>query len=255
MKPLRDVFVWFAERLARAELSQADHDLLHDYLEKVAQFQFRPFDVTQYNEYDWDNYRFICRELVLCLIAALLKHGKYAHVATLVDSTYFYDSNTKRQAHTGIDLFDNYIRSLDDVRNVRLRLRRVSVTADMIKERAEGDAISFDELLCADLLLHYLTFLRADATDHFWQSQVWFPRLSPYATFYESIPILERLISRRHFERVKVLFRVDTPAELRRAVEQAVHERSGYYSGLSTFEYEIPQLTHAIPLDQLASMP
>lgn len=255
MKPLRDTFVWFVQRLARVELSHADHDKLHDYLEKVAQFQFRPFDVPQYHEYDWDNYRFLCYELMLCLIAALLQQGKYADVAIIVDSTYFYDSNTKRQTHTGIDLFNKYVLSLDDARNARLGLRRVSVTADMIKERAEGTNIPFADLLNADLLLHYLTLLRADTNDGSWRRHIWFPRLSPFASSYDSIPILQRLVSARHFERVKVLFGVDTPDELKRAVQLGMDEKSRYYYGnLNTFEFAIPQLMSAIPLDRLASV-
>ncbi len=255
MGPLKDAFVAMAKRLSQSELRQADLDRLHDYLEKVAQFQFRPFNVPEYREIDWDNYRFICYELVLYLIATLLDQGKHADVAALVRSTYFYDSNTVRQTHTGIDLFNHYIGSLDGMRNSRLGLRRVSVTADMIKERAEGTGISFDSLLSTDLLLHYLTFLQVDAKVDLWQSRIWFPYLSPYATYYESIPILQKLVSARHFERVKVLFSVDTPNQLRQIIEQAAEEKSRYYEGNIGFQFAIPRLTDAVPLDQLASVP
>ncbi|HEY1915724.1 MAG TPA: toll/interleukin-1 receptor domain-containing protein [Streptosporangiaceae bacterium] len=255
MKSLRDAFIWFAQRLARSELSQADHDRLRDYLERIAQFQYRPFEVREYHQYDWDNYRFLCYELFLILAAALLKQGKHADVATLVDSTYFYDSNVDRQVYGGITIFNHYVLSLDDVRNRRLNLRRVTITADMIKERAEGTDISFAELVNADLMLHYITFLRADAHATSWQSEVWFPRLSPYANHYESIPILRRLVSARQFERVKMLFGVDAPDELREAIERAMTEKSAYYQGMSSLEFAIPQLSYVVPLERIASVP
>lgn len=255
MGQLKNVFVEFAGRLAQIELTDADLDQLHDYLERIAQFQFPPTGIAQYDVRGWDNYRFICYEMVLYLTAALVAHGKYSNLARLVDSTYFYDSATKHQCHTGIDLFNNHLISLDEVRNTRLGLRRVSVTADMIKERTAGTGVRFDDLVSADLLLHYLTFLQVDATETSWQSHVWFPRLSPYATYYESIPLLQRLVSSRHFERVKMLLGVDTTNELRRAIEQAMAQKASYYNGMSVIEFSIPRLPSAVPLDRLASVP
>jgi hypothetical protein len=255
MGPLKDAFVRFVKRLSRAELSEADLDLLHDYLERIAQFQFPGPGVSYFDLRDQDNYRFICYELVLYLTASFIEHGKYAEIATLIDSTYFYDSATKHLSYTGIGLFENYLLSLDDVRNRRLGLRRVSVTADMIKDRtAAGTGIRFDDLVSADLLLHYLTFIRADETASSWQSGVWFPRLSPYAHYEESISVLQRLVSTRQFERVKVLFRVDTPSELRQAVERAMEGKSSYYDSVSIIEFSIPRLDHAVPLDRLTSV-
>jgi hypothetical protein len=113
----------------------------------------------------------------------------------------------------------------------------------------------FDELMRADLLLHYLTFIRADTADYFWRQSVWFPRLTPYSEYNESIPVLKRLVSRRHFERAKVLFGVSAPNELKLMIERAVDGKSSYYENLSTLEYRIPQLGQAIPLSQLASVP
>jgi hypothetical protein len=255
MKPLRDIFAQFAQRLARARLTREDHDELHDYLEKIAQFQFLPAGVSYYHEYDWDNFRFLCYELFTILIAVLIKRGKYADAAAVVDSTYFYESNTDRHAHAGIDLFNNYNRSLDDVRNRRLQLRRVSVTADLIKERAEGSAPPFSDLVTTDIMLHYLTFLRANVPTVSWQSEIWFPRLSPYSTHHDGLPILRKLSSARHFERVKILFGVDTPGELKQLIERAMDEKSSYYQAMSTFDFPIPNLMRAIPLGQLATMP
>lgn len=256
MRPLRDSFIMFASYLSQSELSDADLDQLHDYLERFAQFQFRSFDVSRHYDYDWDNYRFICYESFLYLTAALVRRGKFGVLAEIVHSTYFYDSNLKRQVYSGIGgLFNSYILSLDGMRNSRLNLRRVSVTADLMKTRAEGTGVPFDDLVRADLLLHYLTFLQADVKATSWQSDVWFPFLSPYAANFESIPILQRLVSIRQFNRVKILFDVDSPDVLRDAIERAGTEKSEYYPATGRFQFSIPQLAYAVPLDRLASVP
>ena len=92
-------------------------------------------------------------------------------MATLVDSTYFYDSNTKRQAHAGIDLFNNYIRSLDDVRNAGSGSGASASPPTRSRSAQKAPISPFAAANHADLLLHYLTFLRADTTDHFWRPQ------------------------------------------------------------------------------------
>jgi hypothetical protein len=152
-------------------------------------------------------------------------------------------------------MFNQYVATLEERRKTRLQLRRVSVTADVIKARAEGSGVRFDRLVEADLLLHYLTLLLPPKDTDFWQGEIWFPRLSPFASDLEGIPVLQRLVSRRYFERVKVLFGVATPQELRERIQQALEREAAYRQGVNTFSYEIVPLIKAIPVDRLASVP
>ncbi len=109
-------------------------------------------------------------------------------------------------------MFNRYIRSIDEFRNNRLNLRRVSVTADLIKSRATHKECRFDDMREADLLLHYLTQLHADRFD-------WFPRTSVYSGRGSGVELFERLVSQRHFEKVKPLLGVGTVEELKALVE------------------------------------
>lgn len=256
MKPLRDAFVQFVDNLARSDLSEAQLDHLHDNLERLVQLQYMPSGVTYYRETDYDNYRFISYELALSLVAALIRYGRFYEIAQLVDATYFYERIIARNAYAGIALFNShYIRSLEEMRKVRLQLNRVSLTADVIKARAEGGPLSFDELIEADLLLHYLTLLREPREPNPWQPEVWFPRLSPFAEHLAGIPVLRKLVSRRHFERVKVIFNVESPKELKVLVDKASQREATYRQGMDTFHYVISPLERAIPVDRLASVP
>ena len=180
MRPARDSFISFTRQLPQLQPDDEDVDLIHDYFERLAQLQYRPADVHSYLETQWDQYRFICCELMLYFAAILIRNGKYALLTKFVNSTYFYKSNASQQQYQGIALFNHFMGSLDSERNVRLQLNRVSVTADMIKTRAEGSGIPFEELIAADLLLHYMTLLDSSTSESFWQSSVWFPRLSVF---------------------------------------------------------------------------
>lgn len=254
MKPARDSFISFVRQLTQLQPSEEDVDLIHDNFERLAQLQFRPASINSYLDGQWDQYRFVCYELMLYFTAILVRYGKYSMLADFANSTYFYESDANRQQSEGIGLFDHRVWSLDEVRNSRLQLNRVSVTAGMIRTRAEGSGIPFKDLMAADLLLHYMTLLNASTGETSWQSSVWFPRLSAYRT-YETIPTLYKLISRRHFERVKVLFGVGTPEELKDLLIKAQEPANRYYSGSSPFYFHIPALSEAFQLEKLASMP
>lgn len=255
MKPLKDSFVQFADRLGRQSLTVDDLDHIHDNLERLAQLQYPVLTSRYYRETDWDNYRFICYELVLYLVALLVRYGRFGEVAKLIDSTYFYERMTDRNSYTGIAVFNsNYIRSLEELRKRRLQLNRVSLTADLIKERAEDGLLEFDSLIEADLLLHYLTLLREPLDPPLWQPEVWFPRLSPFAEHLRGIPVLTKLVSRRHFERAKVLFGVNDPDELKILIDGSVAREATYRQGVDTFHYTIPPLESVIPTERLASV-
>lgn len=255
MRPARDSFISFTGQLLQLQPDDEDVDLVHDYLERIAQLQYRPADVYQYAETEWDQYRFICYELMLYLVAALIRNGKFTLAAIFINSTYFFESNVGRQHAESVALFNRYVKSLDEDRNTRLQLQRVSVTADMIKSRAEGSGIPFNELVAADLLLHYITLLNAPDSEPLWRSNVWFPRLSVFASESSYVPTLRKMLSRRHFNRVKVLFEVATPEELIDRINKAQAKALQYYSGANTFYYHIPELAYAFRVEGLASMP
>lgn len=255
MRPLRETFITFVDKLFRSGLNDDEIEALHDSLERIGQFQFRPWDVMQFQSTDWDNYRFFCYELILYVVATFIRYGRYNEVAQIVDTTYFYNSNTKRQTDGGVAMFNQYVATLEERRKNRLQLRRVSVTADLIQARAQGGAVSFDNLIEADLLLHYMTLMSPPRDTKYWQGDVWFPRLSTFASDLEGIPLLQRLISRQYFDRLKTLFRVATPTELEEKVEQALERETSYRQGADSFYYQIVPLARAIPINRLASVP
>lgn len=255
MRPLRDVFVDFATKLAGVGLNDEELDLVHDYLSKMAQYQNRPYRLQEYRDADFDNYKFFCYEAVLYFVAVFISKGRFKEIAYLVNSTYFFESSTGLTDHGGINIFNEYPRSLEEIRNQRLKLNRVSIVADMIRSRAEGSSVDFDALLEADLILHYVTFLHiVPRQDWNWNWSVWFPRLSPFSSRTGNISLLEKMISKRFFERAKVLFDADTPQDLVDKAEQSKEKAAEYYRGMG-FRYNVSPIYTLIKIDNLASVP
>jgi hypothetical protein len=132
----------------------------------------------------------------------------------------------------------------------------LSVTADFIKTRAEGSGVPFEELASAAMLLHYVTLLNTpDSGAASWFGSIWFPRLSVYLSYAASVPVLQRLVSRRQFNRVKILFEVDTPQGLTDKLTEAAASAARYYGGAGRFYHHIPDFDTAFPAQALASMP
>ncbi len=248
MLPLRNDFIDFTLMLFKYR-DTVDLDPLHEFWEKLIPFIFRPEPVQSWTEVDFDNYRFFNYELMLSFITILLRLKKYSDAGYFIYSQYFHRSDTGEQRQSSIEIFNRHVRSLDEYRNNRLGLRRVSVTADLIKARAIHKEVRFEDLQQTDLVLHYVLQLRGDRFE-------WFPRTSVYGGRGSGIDLFGRMVSERHFEKMKALFDVNTVDELKSLVEQSVARRKSNripYTGL--WDYNIMPIENVIDVEKLATTP
>jgi hypothetical protein len=184
---------------------------------------------------------------MLYFIAILLQLRKYSEAAYFVHSPYFYRGTTGEFKQNGIVMFNRYAQSLDDFRNNRLQLRRVSLTGDLIKARATRTDVRFENIRETDLILHYITQLRSDRYD-------WFPRTSVYGGRGSGVEFFQRLISAGYFEKVKSLFGVNKVDELKELVGQRIERDNadrGNYSGL--WDYNNVPIKSVIDPQQIAT--
>ncbi|NHZ34114.1 toll/interleukin-1 receptor domain-containing protein [Massilia rubra] len=101
-----------------------------------------------------DLYYFFAYEAFLIQAAALLRHSCWKCLRRLMSAVYVIQSS--RQSATAAETFvafDKEMVSLDEHRNRRLTLKRVSVVADILKERCSTDKASFPEIMEADVFL------------------------------------------------------------------------------------------------------
>jgi hypothetical protein len=248
MLPLRDDFLDFSFILFKYRDS-VDLDQIHDFWERLIAFTFRPEHVQSWAEIDFDNFRFFNYELMLSFIAVLLRLRRYQEAGFFAHSRYFYRNTTNDFRQSGIEIFNRYVRSLDEFRNNRLALQRVSVTADLIKARATRKDLSFADIREADLVLHYVTALRGGRFE-------WFPRTSAYGVRGSGIELFDRMVSSRHFEKIKALFGVNAVDELKALINQYVERnKNEQYEHSSMWDYNVRPLENVIDPQQIAAIP
>ena len=248
MLPLRDDFIDFVFTVFKYQ-DPIDLEKFQNFFERLIPFCYRPENAQTYTEVDYDNYKFFIYELILNFIAILLQLKKYKEIAHFVNSQYFYrHPSSSVLTYNGIEIFDLYPRSLDEIRNKRLNLRRVSLTADLVKEHSIRKDINFDEIKQADLVLYYVTELRGNRFG-------WFPRTSVYNSRGGGVELFDKMISLQHFEKVKGLFDVQNIEQLKKLVAEYVEKNKDQqrrYSGL--WDYDIRPLENVIDTSKIGTV-
>jgi hypothetical protein len=114
----------------------------------------------RYRSIRFDFYKFLGHEMFVCLIAVLIRENKWEFISELLEKG-LYVENTRR-GNPNVVPFGNisdYVEGLEN-RNKRLKLRRVSLRADMLNERhTKGELakiVSMRQFVEAD----YFLFLR-----------------------------------------------------------------------------------------------
>lgn len=184
---------------------------LHRFFERLIPYMNRPQNITQYRDWDFDNYRFIIHELFLYAIACFIRYERFESVSYLMSNDYYLHGHSSygKDVMVPFTSFQEDMRSLE-YRNDRLKLRRLSLRSDLLKQRCLGHGIEFQQLMQADFVLFLRDHLdRPDETWHWWPETLLYVNY-PSSTF----EIFARSQSLTYFEQVKVLFGIDNKNDL-----------------------------------------
>jgi hypothetical protein len=184
---------------------------MHRFFESLVPYMNRPEHVRQWNEWDFDNFIFIVHELFLYAVAVLIKHERFDQANFLMEQKYYMPGNSDygRDIMVSFIVFRKYMRSLEH-RNKRLGLRRLSVRADLLKERSSGTGVEFRDLMQADFVLYLRAELEAEGDFGTW----WPETLLYLGHFHSPFEIFARAVSNKYFDKVKCLLAIDSPADL-----------------------------------------
>lgn len=201
------LFIAVAQYSPTTEFTQRIHRLF----ESLIPYMNRPANISQWNESDFDNFKFLIHELFLYALAILLKHDRLDQANYLLEQQYYLPENSDygRDVMVSFVVFREYVRSLEH-RNRRLGLSRLSVRADLLKERCNGTGIDFRYLLQAD----FVAFMRAEveAKDDY---KHWWPETLVYIGHFNSpFEIFARSVSKTYFDRAKILLAIEAPKDL-----------------------------------------
>jgi hypothetical protein len=184
---------------------------LHRFMERVSVYQFRPVEMNQYSNWDFDNFCFIANELFLYTIAILIRSERPNEAAELLAQQFYLGEAAPNQSEPMKDfiVFNQHVVSLDH-RNQRLSLRRLSLHADLVKRRSQVSGVPFRDLMQADFVL----FLR-DLLTRVGQWGRWQPFTLIYAgRTYSPFEIFARARSSGYFSSILPLLGAQYKAAL-----------------------------------------
>ncbi len=215
--PYRTEVIQIFSAIARYGPKEDFIESLHKFFESLISYMFRPESVTSYRNWDFDNFIFIIHELFLYAVAILIKLEQFQQASMLLSQKYYVPGNSDygRDVMVSFSVFRQYMESLEH-RNKRLKLRRLSLRANLLKERCQATGIDFKYLMQADFVL----FIRdeLDAEDSFVR---WWPEtLLWLGHFPGPFEIFARAESKRYFEKIKCLFDLGRPDDLNPLLEE-----------------------------------
>lgn len=170
--------------------------------------------VNSYHAWDWGNLKFIAQECFILCIAVFLKYERFDVVEYLLKQRYYIgkDDSHGQSTMASFGVFGNHLRSLKN-RSDRLNLRRLSLHADLIKERYTGSGISFNHIMQADFLLYLAEAMQG-------RRQAWWPETLVFKSFHGStFEIFLRSESTEYFNHIAPMLDVKFKAELEPFVE------------------------------------
>lgn len=248
--PYRNEAIEVFLALARYRKTDETWEALHKFFETLIPYISHPEQVTSWREKDFDNFRFIIHELFIYAIAALLRNECFTGVAYLLRQYYFTEQDARYggEAMLPFSRIRNPLSSLDH-RNKRLNLRRLSLHADFLEQRSKTSAFPFQQVMQADFIL----FIR-DCIDCLnpGRSQEWWPESLVYSErIYGPFEIFARSQSRQYFDKVKVIFDIETKENLVSLMEAFQKHKLW----IPTWQYHSINPYSLMALDKMTTLP
>ena len=210
--PVRNELIEVFGAIAQYDNTTNTAPVLHKFFESLTKYKNQPEGVNYSHEWDLDNLKFIVHESFLLCIAAFLKHERFDLVEYLLKQRYFEkDERYGRSTMESFGIFRFYIESFKH-RNTRLGLRRLSLHADILKDRCTDSGVSFDHVMQADFLLYLADAIQAAKEN---RRQSWWPETLLFRTIRGgTFEIFLRSESTEYFERLAVVLDIDHKDDL-----------------------------------------
>ena len=85
-------------------------------------------------------------------------------------------------------------------------------------------------------------------SDNQWGWKRWFPQTTVYHLY--QLTVLDKLISKRHFEKMKYLFNVTSVTELKAKVEKVIQIKA---DKVERFHYQFPYIANVFDFEKIGS--
>lgn len=196
-----EIFLALAQYLNTPETAQQ----LHRFFEDLLPYLERPSHISGGYRWDTDNFKFIIHELFLYAIASLLKYECFDSASYLIQQQYYLEERNGSSSMVSFSEMRPHLQSLEN-RNKRLKLRRLSLHADLLKQRADAFGYKFRQVMQADFVLYLQDCFEAIRGN---TRQRWYPETLIYLEYENNaFEFFARAQSKAYFENLKVLFAI-----------------------------------------------
>ena len=199
LRPYRDEFVEGLGFITRFDEEKKFAESLHRFFEILLSTRSSRFARHYGEDAESTPLAFLTWEMFLCAVALLLRESRFEHVRALFEPYQAGSRGRETGSLRAFDALDPGFRLLDETRKHRLRLNRISISADLIHERTVGTDLPFSLLVQADVVCWLRSVFVPDPDPLSWR---WYPRLLSLAENTETLPLFVRATRAAVFERV-----------------------------------------------------
>lgn len=214
--PYRDEFLEVVRAIAGYTQGDNYGDLIHGFFEQVHRYFSSPEVQGGYREIDFDNFKFLVHELFLHVGAELISARTFSLFNVLLQRPYYF-ATREQQGNNPIRTYTDFrcYLPLFEFRKQKLKQNRLSLVADMIRDRCGGSGTHFNAIMQVDFLL----FLRSDPTGDNSFNQ-WYPDTLVYSKNYgNGFELFQRSRSVAFFETIRPLLDGASKDDLEKLVE------------------------------------
>ena len=205
-KPLREDFIKFIDLITSSEV-EIDTDVIIEFFENAPIYERPKEDAGSWNPAKFDIFKIIFQELFIYTIAVSLKNRNYNLTADLLNSKYYikdtYSRNQEPNKFTFLykyhQNFENYMNSI---------YNKITGFGDYIITNL-SEQVNKENIILADTLCYVISYLNSDEN-----YDTWFPNSYLYNQ-RNKFTFFEKITSKKHFEKVKVIFDVENETELK----------------------------------------
>ncbi|MBP2070726.1 SEFIR domain-containing protein [Thermoanaerobacterium butyriciformans] len=211
LKIMRDSYIEFLNIVSQNFDTIGDNIAL--FFEQIYNYSLESQKQIQ-SELEFDHFRFLIWEMFLFTIVYFLHYERYEDIKEMVNRTYFLKGNNYHLESCSFVKFNQYIRSLDEIRNNRLNLKKYSVAADILISREYRPIFSKKNIVEADIILCQLSYIWNEVLDSNKYEKIWFPSTYIYGG-ENNVTTWSKLISRKFCEKIKDLLKSKNIDEIR----------------------------------------
>ena len=244
--PSRNELIQIVTALAQYTDPQTYVQRIHRFFESILPYLSRPPYINQWNETDFDNFKFIVHEMFLYTIAVLLRSEHIEAVKYMLSHSYYVPGNSDygKNATVSYTAFREYMKSLE-IRNQRLKSNRLSIRADLLEQRSKSSGVQFRHVMQSD----FICFLHADLT-HTDSYDRWWPETLLYATrHYGPFELFARSTSKTYLSRTLLLLGIPGLDQLKAKLDEYASDRKY----LPRWQFESFNPSALVGFDQLGT--